>query len=194
VATVLRTGSLEQARDELRSFRANWGWFLALGVALIVVGLAAVAMAVEATLATMVVLGVLLLIGAGVEFASAIWARRWQGLLLHVLVGAVYAVLGFLVLSRPLMAAEALTLLFAALLLVGGIFRVAIAVGVRFYNWGWAVVGGLISIALGVMIWQQWPESGLWVIGLLVGIDMLFNGWMWVVLGLTVRQLPDPAG
>jgi uncharacterized membrane protein HdeD (DUF308 family) len=193
VATVLRAGSLEHAQAELHALRANWGWFLALGIALIVVGLLAVSMAVVATWATMVLLGVLLLVGAGAEFASAIWARRWQGLLLHLLVGVVYAVLGFLVLNRPLMVAEALTLLFAALLLVGGVFRVVIAAGIRFHNWGWAVAGGLISILLGVMIWQQWPESGLWVIGLFVGIDMLFNGWTWVVLGLTLRRLPTPA-
>ena len=80
----------------------------------------------------------------------------------------------------------------AANFLVGGIFRVVIAAAVRFQNWGWAVVGGLLSIVLGVMIWQDWPESSVWAVGLLVGIDLIFTGWTWVALALGLRTLPRP--
>ncbi len=179
-------------RTEIHHLRSNWGWFLALGILLIVVGLLAVSMTFAAGLATVTVLGVLALVGAGVEFASAIWSRRWEGVLLHLLIGVLYAVFGFLLLSRPGLALATLTLLVAALFLIGGIFRIVIAASARFHGWGWAVAGGVLSVLLGVLIWQDWPASTVWAVGLLVGIDLLFTGWTWVVLALGLRRLPDP--
>jgi uncharacterized membrane protein HdeD (DUF308 family) len=193
MAAELEPRPLGALRTEIASLRANWGWYLVLGIVLILVGLLAVSMTFVAGLATMTVLGLLALVAAGVEFASAIWSRRWEGVLLHLLIGVLYAVLGFLVLSRPGLALATLTLLVAALFLIGGIFRVVIAAGIRFHNWGWAVVGGLISIVLGVMIWQDWPGSTLWAVGLLVGIDLIFTGWTWVILALGLRNLPRPS-
>lgn len=177
-------------REEIASLRSNWGWFLALGIVLILVGMLAVSMTFAAGLATVTVLAVVALLAAATEFASAVWSRRWQGVLVHLLIGALYAVFAFLILSRPGLALTTLTLLVAALFLVGGIFRVVVAAATRFHNWGWEVVGGLVSVVLGVMIWQDWPESALWAIGLLVGIDLIFTGWTWVMLALGLRRLP----
>ena len=109
---------------------------------LVVVGMLAVSMSFAAGLATVTVLGVIALLAAATEFASAVWSRRWQGVLVHLLVGALYAVFGFLILSKPGMALATLTLLVAAMFLVGGIFRVVVAVAMRFPNWGWEVAGG----------------------------------------------------
>ena len=180
-------------RAEIAELRSNWGWFLALGIVLIVVGMRAVSMTFAAGLATVTVLGVIALVAAATEFASAIWSRRWQGVLVHLLIGALYAVFAFLILSKPGMALATLTLLVAAMFLVGGIFRVVAAVALRFPNWGWEVVSGLVSVVLGVMIWQDWPESAIWAIGLLVGIDLIFTGWAWVAMALGLRRLPDPS-
>ncbi len=77
----------------------------------------------------------------------------------------------------------------AAALFIGGLFRIAITVTVRFHGWVWALLNGVISVALGVMIWRDWPESAFWVIGLFVGIDMLFAGWAWVMTALAVRDV-----
>jgi uncharacterized membrane protein HdeD (DUF308 family) len=180
-------------RTELATLRSNWGWFLALGVVLILVGVLAVSMTFAAGLATMTVLAVVALLAAATELASAVWSRRWQGVLIHLLIGALYAVLGFLILSRPGLALATLTLLMAALFLAGGLFRMVVAAAVRFPNWGWEVAGGAISVVLGVMIWQDWPESAVWAVGLLVGIDLIFTGLTWVVLALGLRRLPDPS-
>jgi hypothetical protein len=101
--------------------RKNWGWFLALGIIQIVAGMLAVGFAFSATLASVVTLGVLLLIAAGAQTAAAIGARDWSGFFLFLLVGVLYAVAGFLTLQHPVLAAEGLTLMLAAFFLAGGI-------------------------------------------------------------------------
>ena len=61
----------------------------------------------------------------------------------------------------------------------------------RFEQWGWALFSGLIKFTLGLLIWLGWPETGLWVFGLFIGIDLLMYGWFWVLLSLTARnQIP----
>jgi uncharacterized membrane protein HdeD (DUF308 family) len=191
MAVDLATRSPGDLHAEVVSLRSNWYWFLALGLVLVLVGMLAVSMTFVAGLATVKVLAVVALLAAATEFASAIWSGRWQGVLVHLLIGALYAVFAFLILSKPELALATLTLLVAAMFLVGGIFRVVVAGAMRFRNWGWEVVGGLLSVVLGLLIWRDWPESAVWAVGLLVGIDLIFTGWSWVVLALGLRSLPD---
>jgi uncharacterized membrane protein HdeD (DUF308 family) len=174
--------------EEANRIRKNWGWFLALGIVQIVAGTLAVGFAFSATLASVVMLGILLLIAAGSQTAAAIWARDWSGFFLFLLVGVLYAVAGFLSLQHPLLAAEGLTLMLAAAFLVGGVFRIIVALVERFSSWGWVLCNGLITVLLGIAIWQQWPGSGLWVLGTFVGIDLIVNGVTWSVLAVGVRQ------
>ena len=88
-----------------------------------------------------------------------------------------------------------ITLLLVASFLVGGVLRIVTAAAERFPAWPWAVLTGVVDLVLGVMIASGWPESSLWVIGLFLGIDLIFHGWSWVILALTVRTyaaaLPD---
>ena len=72
--------------------------------------------------------------------------------------------------------------------LVGGLFRIIGSLMYQFPHWGWTLVGGIINLALGIMIWEQWPEASLWVIGLFIGIDLIFTGWTWVMLALSVKR------
>ena len=174
--------------EEANRIRKNWSWFLALGIVQIVAGTLAVGFAFSATLASVVMLGILLLIAAGSQTAAAIWARDWSGFFLFLLVGVLYAVAGFLSLQHPLLAAEGLTLMLAAAFLVGGVFRIIVALVERFSSWGWVLCNGLITVLLGIAIWQQWPGSGLWVLGTFVGIDLIVNGVTWSVLAVGVRQ------
>jgi uncharacterized membrane protein HdeD (DUF308 family) len=173
---------------EANDIRRNWGWFLALGIVQIVAGMLAVGFAFSATVATVVAFGVLLLIAAGAQIAAAIWARDWGGFFLFLLVGIVYTIAGFLMLQHPILAAEGLTLMLAAAFLVGGVFRIIVAVAERFPSWGWVVCNGIITVLLGVAIWQQWPASGLWVLGMFIGIDLIVNGVTWSFLAVGVRN------
>lgn len=174
----------------LENLRQRWGWFLALGVLLLILGLVALGSSVFMTLATMVLVGWLLIVGGVVEAAHACSCKGWGGFFVDLLTGLLYVVVGFMVVANPGATALALTLLIAMFLVFGGIFRIAVAVVVRFQNWIWLLLHGVVNLLLGIAIWRQWPLSGLWVIGLFVGIDMVLNGWTLVMLGLAAKNLP----
>ncbi len=179
-----------ELRHELDALRGNWFWFVILGVALVVLGTVALGSAVIASLAAAAAIGVLLLLGGAAEAVGAFWCRGWSGFFLELLSGVLSIVVGVLFLRAPVGALAALTLLVACFLMVGGFFKIVTAVSYRFAAWGWSLAGGIIDVILGVMIWQEWPASGLWVIGLFVGINLLFRGFNWIALGLALRALP----
>jgi len=171
----------------------KWGWFLAIGILLIVLGMIAIGSAFTMTLASvaaMVMFGWLMILGGALQTLHAFACRSWSGFFLDLLAGILYMVMGFMIVANPLMAATALTLLIAMFLIIGGIFRIVAAIAVRYQNWIWVLLHGVINVALGAMIWKEWPASGLWVIGLFIGIDMIFNGWALVMLGIAAKNLP----
>lgn len=184
-----------ELRHELEAIRGRWGWLLALGIVMLAVGVAAICLPLVATLATALALGITLLVGGLVQFVGAFWTRDWSGFFLVLLMGVLYAVLGVLFLNRPVDAMLALTLLLAAMLLVGGAFRTIASLWYQFPQWGWVFAGGLLELALGLMIWLEWPSAAsLAVVGLFVGIDMIFTGWTWIMLALRVRRLGEHRG
>jgi uncharacterized membrane protein HdeD (DUF308 family) len=175
-------------RHELEVLRGEWPWFLILGIVLVVLGAIAIAAPLVAGIATAVTFGVLLLIGGIAQFIGSFWARDWSGFFLTLISGILYIVVGFLFVRDPGNALIAMTLLLACGLMVSGLFRVIGSIMYQFPHWGWVFMGGLIDLALGVLIWLQWPVSGLWVIGLFVGISMIYNGWTWIWLGLALKK------
>ncbi|MGO9470277.1 MAG: HdeD family acid-resistance protein [Isosphaeraceae bacterium] len=193
MSTIFERPLMGELRHELNALRGNWLWFVVLGVALVVLGMVALGSVVIASLAAAVAIGALLLIGGGAEVVGAFWCRGWSGFFLHLLSGVLSIVVGLLFLRAPVGALAALTLLIACFLMVGGIFKTVAALGYRFAAWGWALAGGIIDLILGVLIWQEWPASALWVIGLFVGINLLFRGFNWIALGMALRALPRPA-
>lgn len=178
---------------EAEALRRSWGWLLAWGVLLALTGAVAVAYPVLATVASVQVFGVLLLVAAGVHFAGAFAARGWGGVLMAVLCGALYFFAGVVLLERPLLGAAGYTLFLAMLFFAAGVARVVAGLLHRFSGWGWTVLSGVVNIVLAVLIWRDLPESALWVIGLFVGIDLIFAGWGWIMLALGLSQLPKGA-
>ena len=175
--------------DELDALREEWVWFLALGIGLVVVGMIALGAAFWVTLGAIAVFGVLLIIAGIGQTVSAFWSPRWRGLLVHMLTGILYLVVGYIVVDNPLESAVALTLLIASFLIVMGIFRIVVALSERFHNWGWCLLSGCVSSLLGILILKQWPTSSEWVIGLFLGIEMLFNGAAWIMMADTLRRM-----
>lgn len=179
--------------QELRDLRSQWFWFLLFGIALVVLGIVAIGAAFLATMITVVAFAILLMIAGVLSIVGAFWVQKWSGFFLQLLGGILYLVIGLFMVRHPLAAAAGLTLMIAALLLAGGAVRIAIALTQRFESWGWMMVNGIVSVVLGFLIWMQWPEASMWLIGLFVGIDLLFHGWTWMMFALTLKSFRAPA-
>jgi len=178
---------------ELAALRQYWWWFLVLGIVLAVLGAIAIGSGIATiyvTTLTVKLFGFLLLLGGVAQIVNSFWSGRWSGFLVHLLIGILYVVVGYQIVDQPEIAAGVLTLLLAAFLIIGGVFRIAAAMTLRFHDWGWVVLNGIISVVLGVMINEGWPATSLFVIGLFVGIEMLFNGWSWIMFSFGLRRIP----
>ena len=173
--------------DELKK-RSKW--FIGLGIALVVLGTVALGSSIVFTLASMVFIGSLLAAGGILQTAHAFMSKRWGGFFVDLLTGVLNIVVGVMIANHPAAVAAALTLLIALFLILGGVFRIMLALAIRFHHVFWMVLHGVISVALGVIILQEWPVSGLWVIGTFIGIDMIFNGWTLIMLGMAARRMP----
>jgi uncharacterized membrane protein HdeD (DUF308 family) len=172
----------------IRNIQQNWQGFLALGIILIILGFLAVGAATYTSLMTVVFLGVILLIGGIAKLVYSFWVREWSGFFLSLLIGLFYTVTGALFLAKPIAALAALTLIIGSLFVISGVFKIVAALSYRFEHWGWILFSGVISLLLGGLVLAEWPAASLWVIGLFVGIDLIFYGWTWVILALGARQ------
>ena len=164
---------------------ANWGWFLALGIALIILGAAAISSPFYATLAGARIFGWLMIFSGIVTAVHVARAQGWGGVILQVLIASVYIIGGLWLLTQPLSGALTLTMVLIAVLLVQGIFSAIEALQLRpTEGWGWMLASGMVSVILGIMLWQKFPSSALWAIGLLFGLSLMINGSSFVALAL----------
>ena len=122
-------------------------------------------------------------------------SRRWRQLLISaVVVPLASVVAGFLLVTNPAAGALVLTLLMAMFFMIGGLFRIITPIVMHLPHRGWLLLSGVVTLLLGVFIWRQLPGAAVWVIGTLVGIDMIFIGWSWVMLALVVKAAaPGPS-
>jgi uncharacterized membrane protein HdeD (DUF308 family) len=183
-------------RHELEHLRAHWLWILLLGVLLVIAGTAAIVLpsvTVGTTFAVTIFLGALLMVGGVATIVSAFWIGRWGGFLVQLLVGLLYLACGFLMTENPVVSALTITVFIAVSFIVLGTFRSVGALVLRYPQWGWSLLNGAITLLAGIIIYRQLPFDSLWVIGLLVGLEMLLNGWTWIMLAMVVRNLPGGA-
>lgn len=167
----------------------NWGWFLAFGIVLIVLGIVAIARSVAATVASMVFFGWILLFAGIIEFAHAFMVGHWAGFFQHILIALLFGITGALMAFRPVISAEAVTFVMSLFFLIGGLYQLLTSLWTHVPGWGWQALNGAVSAILGVLLLSQWPVSGLWVIGLFVGIDLIFYGWALSALALDLRKM-----
>jgi uncharacterized membrane protein HdeD (DUF308 family) len=184
-------GDLSNFLRDSEEARKNWGWFLALGILLILLGIGVASSAYVSTIFSVFLLGFFLLSAGIVQIIQAFLARKWSGFFLSLLLGCLYLITGFLLATKPQAAAISLTLWIAALLLIAGVFRMVTSLLLRFEQWGWVFFNGLITFLLGLMIYSNWPLAGLWIIGLFLGIDLILSGWSWIWLALTARPAKE---
>ncbi len=181
---------------ELSHLRSHWWWLLLLGVLLVACGTAAIVfpyVTVLTSVAIVTVIGAMLLVAGAATIVGAFWAGRWSGLLLQLLVGILYTVSGMVIINNPVAGTLTFTVFIAASFIVLGTFRLVAALVLQFPQWGWAVLNGAVTLLAGIIIFRHLPEDALWVIGLLIGLELLFNGWMWIMLSLGLRRMPADA-
>ena len=168
----------------------NWGWLLAQGLLLVLLGTIGLGMTIWLTMASVFIFGIFLLIGGGVQIFQTFKCKGWESILWHGLIAVLYLVAGLSIVADPLAASTLITLLLAGALMGIGVVRLIMAFQLRgLKNWGWPLFGGIAAIVLGFMILARWPVSGFWVIGLFVAIEMIFSGWSSIFIALAVKEV-----
>ncbi|HLR77628.1 MAG TPA: HdeD family acid-resistance protein [Burkholderiaceae bacterium] len=181
-----RQEELVRALDKLS---ANWGWFMALGIAQGILGIIALGHVFAATLVSVLFIGVLMMLGGVGQLVQAWRIKHWSGFLLWTLGGVLYLVAGFIAVTNPVVGASLLTLLFGATLIGVGALRLWIWFNNRSQRgWQWVALSGFLTVAVGLLIAINWPANSAWVLGLLLGIDLLFHGWTVFFVSLTLRD------
>jgi uncharacterized membrane protein HdeD (DUF308 family) len=172
--------------------RRRWGWMLTLGIAQILGGVAALAVPAIASFVAVGMFSAILVISAVFHIAHAFKVRRWMGFGLHLLGGILYAVAGVIVLLDPLNGVATLMLVLGVLFIADGAIRTMLARAVKPGDgWGWFLAGGILSIVLGVMLLLMWPGGALWVVGTLLGINLLTSGVMTTTLAIQCHRHDD---
>ena len=175
--------------ESLDVLRARWGWFVAIGIALIVLGGAALVHVLTATLVSVIFVGIMMLLGAVGLLVQAWRVKNWSGFLIWSVSGLLYGAAGIVAIVNPFTGAVFLTLLLGATLIGAGAFRLWVWFQHRSQPGAlWTALSGLLTLAVGILIAIGWPANSLTILGLLLGIDLLFQGWSLLFTGLALRK------
>jgi uncharacterized membrane protein HdeD (DUF308 family) len=174
---------------EVETFRRYRVAFLLLGIVLIVLGAIALSYALLTTVLSVIFFGWLLLLGGIVQTICSFTAKERPHFFFHLLGGVLQIIVGIMLTAYPGAGALALTMLLAAFFLAIGTYRIIGSGYIRTPNWGWTLASGIISLLLGILVLAQWPVSGLFLIGMLVGVEMIVYGWSWLMLSFALGHL-----
>jgi uncharacterized membrane protein HdeD (DUF308 family) len=175
----------------MSAFAKNSGLFLFWGVLLAILGVVAIGAATFTTMLSVVILGFLIFFSGCVMLADTFtfWRGKASSFLIHLLMALLYTIVGLVLISNPVEGSISLTFVIGIFFVFAGIYRLLFSSLIQMPRWGWIFVNGLITLALGVLILNSWPESSMWIIGLFVGIDLFFVGWFYIMAALAARSL-----
>jgi len=166
------------------------GWFIAIGVLFIVLGIFAIAEPFAAGLGVTLLVGWLLVIGAVAHFIAAFKGSGAKHVVLQLLVGIVYLIGGLYFLTHTILGVSTLTLLLSGVILAEGVLEILAYFRLRnMHAASWLLINGVVTLLLGGLIWFHWPSSSVWAIGTLVGVNLLMTGISRLMLGLAARKL-----
>jgi uncharacterized membrane protein HdeD (DUF308 family) len=176
--------------EGLRALRAKWGWIVALGVIFMIAGVIALGSVLMATETAVFVIGIMMIMGGVAEIIAAFSVKEWGKFAIWMLLGLLYVAAGVICFLNPFAAATILTLFLGVALMIGGIVRGFLAWSVREAGkpWGWVAVSALITLLLGLMIIAKWPYSSFYTLGIFLGIDLIFIGSSWLMIGLALKK------
>ncbi|MCK9510467.1 MAG: HdeD family acid-resistance protein [Pigmentiphaga sp.] len=179
----------EVLRSVLVELSPHWGWFVGLAIMMMVLGLLALAYTVAATVASVLFIGILMVIAGIAQLLQAWRLKEWRGFLLWTISGLAYTVAGAIALYDPMVGAAVLTLFLGAFLIASGALRLWVWWQHRSQKgWPWLAFSGVLTLVAGLLVAMSWPGSSLWVLGLLLGIDLWFQGLSVLMVGLALRR------
>jgi uncharacterized membrane protein HdeD (DUF308 family) len=174
----------------IEEVRKSWGWFLVSGVLLMILGAACIAKSQTATTFSILALGWILAISGVVWLVGALQTWTWGGFFVYLLNAIIRCVTGYLLIRHPDAGAAAVTMVIAALFIVGGLFRAGCASVIQYPRWGWTVFAGLVSVVLGVYLLATWTATSTFFVGLTIGIDLVFDGASLAGFAGVIHSLP----
>jgi uncharacterized membrane protein HdeD (DUF308 family) len=176
-----------------KSIREHWLLFLIEGIVLLVLGGAAILVPGIATLAATFFFGWLLIIGGGVGLVTTLMGRHAPGLLWSLLSAVIAIAAGIILIGWPIPGMLSLTLVLAAFLMIDGVISIFYALEHRRHasqRWIWLLVNGVLDLVLAGLILWWLPHSAAWVLGLILGIDLVFGGTALIAMALAARRMP----
>lgn len=172
----------------MNDVQQHWKLFLFEGILLVILGFFAVALPVVSTLSIELIIGWLFLFGGIVQIVRAFQSHEDPGFWVALASGALSVIIGALLLFYPLTGILTLTILLTIYFILEGIAKLVIAWQWRpIINWGWLVLSGILALVLAAIIISGWPGTAAWVLGLLVGINLIFFGWALIAMSLALR-------
>ena len=164
----LATGLVTQNRKRLMGY----------GILSVIFGFIGLYMSFFMTITSILVMGIFILVVGVVFSVEAFSAPNWKGKLLNLLLAILYVAAGVVMIVNPVASAVWFTLFLAVFLAMIGIMRIIMAFQIKSRTTGWKLVafGGMLNLILGILVYMQWPQSGLWVIGMFISIELIING------------------
>ncbi|MEE4010463.1 HdeD family acid-resistance protein [Roseibium sp. FZY0029] len=182
------TDTVQAVENMKRKIQDNWGWFLALGIALVIGGIILIAAPLATSIAVTILIAAVLFIGGLVQIYHAFKTHGTASFLWNLITGIIAVVGGIVIYVNPLAGTLALTVVIAAIFVAQGISQILLAFKLKPHEgWVWVLIAGLVSLAAGVMIWLELPSSAAWALGLLAGISVMLNGWSYIAIALAAK-------
>ncbi|WOJ89664.1 HdeD family acid-resistance protein [Methylocapsa polymorpha] len=172
----------------IERLRHRWGWMVAFGLLVALFGVAALILDVSATIASVYTIAIFIIIAGAAEIATGIGAKSWGRFFLWILGGLLYIVAGAFALANPFIAAYFLTLMLGAGLIATGGVRIYLGTQLGKEVRGSVIFSGVLTLLIGILIVLGWPSNTPFVLGILLGVDLLFWGLAWVSFGFRLRR------
>jgi uncharacterized membrane protein HdeD (DUF308 family) len=165
-------------------------WFMGLGVVYIIAGVLALIFPFVASGIAALVLGWMLVVVGVATLVQAWQTGTWGGVAWQVIIGAIILIGGIGAVIDPISAAIGLTLLIGVMFLAKGISQIIMGLNLRPLRvWTWVFGAGVLAAVVGLLIILQWPQSGIWTLGTLAGISLIFSGWTYVMMATAARRM-----
>jgi uncharacterized membrane protein HdeD (DUF308 family) len=173
----------------IETLRHKWGLVLALGIGLVLCGFVALLSVVVATAVTVLWVGAMMIVAGVIEIAHGLKHKGWGRAALWVVAGALYVIGGFFAIINPLLASVVLTLVLGIALVAAGIARFLLGLHlIGGGHSGWIALSGLVTFLFGLIILVHWPVSSLYVLGIILGVDLIQAGVGWIGLGMFLKR------